>query len=503
MNAMITSAAERDARVAILNSFLSTPHRKLDELAPLHAQAIARDPLFYGHLAVWYGETGEVRDHKALFVAHLLTGDFAELREVGWMLMQGLAPYEVARVVDHAKRTVGKAPRALKSAVAHYLRTREANPRQFDGAALRAREDLKHLYAGLRLKPGARAQAILFDDRPPADSPLAAVKRLAQAETAEEQAAIILDNKIPYLTAIGAVKQVTPPLLVALIAAMSPQEVINSLAALQRRGAMDEPEVKALIEQKLKAAETDKRVSTLKAKRAMTAATLDDETTRTLTEVVDRRVADKVEIKRATALFVDKSGSMTEAIKVATELAALIGAVVTADFRVYAFDTAAFELKVKVARGQRPKLSDWEQVFKLVKADGGTSIGAPLAKMHKEKVIVEQIVLVTDEGENTAPLFGDAYAAYSAELKVAPSVIIVHVGSSAPAFSANLRRQAIELARYEFTGDYYSLPNVLPLLALPTRAELVDQIMARELPRRPRPPANDGRPAEGSAEHSI
>ncbi len=39
--------------------------------------------------------------------------------------------------------------------------------------------------------------------------------------------------------------------------------------------------------------------------------------------------------------------------------------------------------------------------------------------------------------------------------------------------------------RYEFKGDYYSLPNVLPLLAMPSQAELVEQIMARELPRRP------------------
>jgi hypothetical protein len=51
------------------------------------------------------------------------------------------------------------------------------------------------------------------------------------------------------------------------------------------------------------------------------------------------------------------------------------------------------------------------------------------------------------------------------------------------------------VTRYEFTGDYYSLPNLLPLLALPTRAELVDEIMARELPRRPTTSGN-GRPTE-------
>ena len=48
-----------------------------------------------------------------------------------------------------------------------------------------------------------------------------------------------------------------------------------------------------------------------------------------------------------------------------------------------------------------------------------------------------------------------------------------------------LRRQGIEVWTYGFTGDYYALANVLPLLALPTRAELVETIMARDLPRRP------------------
>src|SRR2546430_8331089 len=124
----------------------------------------------------------------------------------------------------------------------------------------------------------------------------------------------ILDNRIPYLTAIGAVKHVTPALLVALIAAMSPQEVINSLAALKRRGAMDDPDVKALIERKLHEAGADRRVSTLKAKRAIAAADLDAETERVLTDVTDRRVAEKVEIRRPTALFVDQSGSHAQGI---------------------------------------------------------------------------------------------------------------------------------------------------------------------------------------------
>ena len=105
-------------------------------------------------------------------------------------------------------------------AVAHYPTTHERNPKQFDGAVLRALRDLKHLYASPCLKPGERAQAILFAEQPPEDSPLAALKRLARAEIANEQAQIILDHKIPDRTAIGPVRHVTPALLVALIDAV-------------------------------------------------------------------------------------------------------------------------------------------------------------------------------------------------------------------------------------------------------------------------------------------
>jgi hypothetical protein len=477
---------ETDVRVQILNSFLTTPHRKLEELAPLHTSALERDPLFYGHLAPWYFAKGEVRDHKLLFVAHLATCEYPEFREAAWVMLQQLAPYEVARALDHTKKVIGKTPRSFKSAIVHYLRTREENIRQFDGAALRARNDLKHLYASLRIKPGTRAQAVLFDEQPPADSPMAALKQLAKAATADEQARVILENKIPYTTAVGAIKQMTPAVLVALINAMSPQEVINNMASLQKRGAMDNAEVKALIDQKLAAAATDKRVSTMKAKKAIQAAQLDSETEQALTAITDQRVAAKVEIKRSTALFVDKSGSMSQAIEVAKQLAGLISAVTTADFYVYAFDSAAFEIKVGVPNGKRPAFSDWEKAFKFIKADGSTSIGAPLAKMTKDKKYVEQILIVTDEGENSSPTLAEAWVEYCQEMSAAPSVIVVQVGGTYDQFAQSLQRKGVELTRYAFSGDSYSLPNILPLLAMPSKAELVDLIMGFEIPERPK-----------------
>ena len=68
-------------------------------------------------------------------------------------------------------------------------------------------------------------------------------------------------------------------MLVALINSMSPQEVINNLKSLQARGAMDPPEVKALIDEKLKQAQKSDRVSGYKARVAIATTQLDPATT--------------------------------------------------------------------------------------------------------------------------------------------------------------------------------------------------------------------------------
>src|SRR5918912_2420745 len=229
---------ERDVRLEMLNSLLTTPHRKLADVAELHQTMLERDPLFYGHLAVWYQRHGDVRDHKEVFVGNLLTSEAAEHRGAGFMLVQQLPPYQVARVVDFVKQQRGTLPRSARTAVTRYLRAREAKPHFFDAAALRARKSMKRLYAGLHIRPDERADAILFKDAPPADSLAYALKQLAQARTPVEQAQLIVTHRIPYTVAVGAVRQLTPVVLVALIHQMTPQETINSLKSLKARGAL-------------------------------------------------------------------------------------------------------------------------------------------------------------------------------------------------------------------------------------------------------------------------
>jgi hypothetical protein len=469
---------ERDLRLDMLNSLLTTPHRELEKVSGLHDELMTLDPIFYGHLAVWYLRNGDVRDHKEVFVGNLLTSEVEEHRGAGFMLVQEFPPYQVSRVVDFLKAHKHKVPRTARTAVTQYLRKREANPALFDRAALRARKAMKHLYASLHIAPGSRADAILFKNTPPEDSLAATMKRLAAAKSAQEQAEIIVDKGLPYTVAVGAIRELTPTVLVALINAMTPQETINNLKSLKARGAMDTPEVKALIDAKLEEASKSNRVSALKALVAADATDLDAETVARLETVANEQVKRRGRISRSTALLVDKSSSMDQAIEVGKQIAALVAGVAEADLFVYAFDSAPYPV-----RANGTELTDWEKAFAHLRAGGATSIGAPLEAMRIRKEKVEQIILVTDEEENTSPMFADVYANYQRDLGVAPNVVIVKVGQASTWLEDKLKGK-VPVDTFTFSGDYYSLPNLIPLLARPSRLELLMEILDTPLPVR-------------------
>lgn len=477
---MIMSDTERDWRLMLLNSLLTTPHRELDAVAAVHDETLECDPLFYGHLAVWYQREGDVRDHKEVFIAHLLISALAEHREAGFVLLQSLPPYQVARVVDFLKGSKAKLPRSARTAVGRYLRQREAQPTQFDRAALRSRKAMKRLYAGLHIKPSERADAILFKNTPPEDSLAYKLKVLAKATDPAEQARLIVAHQIPYTIAVGALTRVTPAVLVALIDAMTPQEVINHLKALKARGAFDHPQVKALIEGKLEQAKQDPRVAAFKTRVAETAAAgLDADTAQQLAEVADAQLKRRGRISKPTALLVDKSGSMEEALEVGKRIAALISGVCEAELTVYAFDTMPYPVQA-----QGSSLNAWEKAFRRLRAGGGTSIGCGLEALRLAKIEVEQVVIVTDEGENNPPYFAEVLENYQRTLLVTPNVVIVKIGHACDYLERRLKDKQAGVETFTFDGDYYALPNLAPLLTRPSRLELLLEIMDTPLPQR-------------------
>ncbi|HEX7900355.1 MAG TPA: vWA domain-containing protein [Planctomycetota bacterium] len=471
---------EQDLRLRVLNALLTTPHRELENTHPVHADLVKQDPLFYGHLAAWYRNHGDVRDHVDTFVVTLCLSDFPGHRDAGLAMLRELPPYQVGRVVDFVRKGLKKnVPRSLKTEVERYLREREADPLRFDGAALQARKVLKELYAVLHIKPGPRAQAILFDDAPPPDSRLAVLKTIAKSKDPAEQAKLIVEHRIPYRIAATVVAQMTPSVLVALIETMTPQELINNVKSLQKRGALDQPEVRALIEEKLEKAKGAKRVSAFKAKEAVKAADVDDALAEKLHAVTQSQVKAKGAIKRSTALLVDKSGSMDMAIELAQKLGALVAGVMEAPFHVYAFDSIAYPVAAAGA-----DLREWEKAFMGIKAHGNTSVGVAVDALLRRKQAVEQIVIVTDEEENAPPFFVETLSRYRAALKVDPNVVFVKVGKALDTLEKQCLAAGVAFDAFHFKGDYYALPNLIPILSRPSKLDLLIEILETPLPAR-------------------
>ena len=518
---------ERDLRSELLNTLLTTPHRDLSELYPIHDRMIQQDPLFYMHMAAWYADHGQVRDHKEMFAVMLSLSSFEGHRDVGLALLRQLPPYELARIVDFIKGSVVKrrmpkasqagggkhqydmvaknvglfrnVPRSMRTEVMRYLREREEDPGRFDRTVMVARSSLKRLYAGLHITPSSRAQAILFKDNPPADSLAFVVKQIAQARTPADQARAIVEHRIPYRVASSLIKEMSPMVLAALIEVMTPQEVINNIASMKKKGAFNNPDIKGLVDAKISAAKGDKRVSAYKAKVAIKAADAQGELAESLEAVTESQVKAKGKITRSTALLIDKSGSMNVAIEVGRQLGALISTICEAELFVYAFDTVAYAIEPRqivnllkrafgLAQGPQephpPSLSDWEKAMAGINAGGNTSCGIAISRMLQKRQRVEQIVMVTDEGENTAPTFKGAYQQYADEMKVRPAVILVKIGQVSNRLEVACAELGVAPQVFEFRGDYYALPNVIPLLSYPSLADMVMEVLDYPLPRR-------------------
>ena len=517
MAATVMKKTEEDIRTKMLNTFMACPHRDTDKVKDIHEELQEKDPLFYAHLASWYKRNGELRDHNEVFCALLTCDNYIDNRETGLALFRDQPPFMKSKILGFIKgkkvklrkktgkkKKIGRkmvdevtieeksvglkraVPTALKTEVRNYLRWLESDPARFDGTATRNFKDLKFLYAanGLQIRPCPRAQQILFERKYPEDSKLNVYEKISNAKRPQDAAKLIVENKIPYTVAVGLVEKITPSILVALINNMSPQEVINNVASLQEKGAFDNTETKKLVEAKLEKAKKSRNVSALKSKTAKSTGRVKDKAiAKALDDVADVQVKQSGQIKIPTAIFVDRSGSMDRAIEVGKSVAALVSGASESDLYVVAFDTAAQEVK-----SQGKAMSDWERAFRPIRAGGGTSIGCALDFMIRKGYYAEQIVVITDEGENQGPYFHQVYPKYQEKFKVSPHVTIIQIDTwGGSAFSRYLTQAKIDFDTYKPDGkDYYGLPGLLKLLSRKSTLDLVYEIMETPLvTRRP------------------
>lgn len=476
-------------RNEILSELSKSPHGKLNEYIPVGLRACKQEPEFFAHLIAWDHKKGQIRDAKAaLPIVSLLSPDYpADLAENSLAHLAKLSPRELNKAYRFALEQKMKSShlKGLNKFVGAYLHNSEENWRIWDRIAIVHRHTLKELYALTHTKPKSeRVNVILFGrdfekkkQKFPKTSIFQKVADLSNmSET--EAAGTILEYKIPFLIAIGAIGKKmkdSSDLVLALIKRMSHTELVTNVKMLEQFGMKNNPALKGAFDEAVtKAATSTKNV--LKTTRA--AEQVKDESLKNqLRGLQDKQLA-SMAVEGNWLILGDRSTSMTEAIELARQVAATLAKMVKGKVWLTFFNTAPQTIDVTGAA-----LDHIQAATRYINASGGTSIGCGLQRMMDEKIELDGIAIVSDAQENATPWFADVYKKYSKMIDKEVPVYLYRTKNLSNYggdrdLKQTMNNSSFDLQEFDLTNatDYYSLPNLVSTMRT-NRYSLIDEIM--------------------------
>jgi hypothetical protein len=462
---------------------------KMKEALKLLYPLTQDDPYFLAHLAAWSARgSNQSRDIKllAVYLNAMSAGDGTpfvkggtlrkpNLRLVSHALFGDFDPKQFARLASF--RRLKWSPNEHPNAV-HFPRSlREAMERYLNSLSLDTLN--KHLAAGFRrhLIAGYR----LLQVQPPNE--MAALLRykqknvpLQKAETAnpfagltdQEIAEKIERERIPFSRALSMLEREPSPLMLsALFEVASGNQLIVQLNLFEKAGLLSIPEFAERFYAKIK------HTATTSVDRLDTVAKgLKPEIKEKLQEVrAETRQTQLGKLDGKLHLDIDKSGSMSAAIALAKECAAVLCDVVGAeDFTWGLFDSRGYAVKDKPITKEHA-----HRALFGVAADGSTDCFANYrAVMAKHPV--QYYIWITDEDHNHGSM--DISALPKPEV-----AIIVHAGGRSNTLSQILRRHGIEPVPLKPEALKESALVVQAIkTALRGQMAIIDEIMAFPLP---------------------
>jgi hypothetical protein len=480
------------SRSILFAELMKVQHR---EYAPMVAQlreAIELDPDFIARACVYTATGGSaIRDTVDTAIITLLQASptFPEYREAGRCLLlgndvyriepdvSGIEPFRVFRIDDFIRKSDRKVSRLMTNTMKDYLYFLENHPVRFDGVAILNRRALKNVYRHYHVRPGQRAQAILFDNNPPADSKLAVLKAIANSQDIHEQVKLVVENRIPYMVAASILPKISPAVGIALVEVMSPTEALNSRSWLERSSLLGIQEVKDAYLAKVKKATK----SVASAEHRKSAAGADADVDAAISVAKETSVQQAKKIEKATLILVDRSSSMERAIEVAQQFGSRIAPMVSGDLMVVAFHDYAQEIKVT-----DNTLAGWQTAFRGIRPGGWTSMQAGLDLALHNGFMPEQVVIITDGGENRGN-YAMSLKAYEQRTGYSVHTVIMQIRnrSGMSDLVHNLNSVGIRHDLFETDGsDYYIYDQVAAILGGPPAKTIVERILETELPRR-------------------
>ncbi len=480
----------------ILSSLTKSAHGKLTDYCHIGHKAVKEDPEFYSHLMAWDFIHGQIRDTKVAFpMIHLASGEDTlefvsnSLAHLALLsprdLMRSLRFHKEMRLYDTNHFTTDGHPghsKAIKRVISRYLRAREAKWGWWTKTVLQHRTSMKGLYAITHTKPLEAADSILFKGIYPKGTVLSTVSQLKDMAPSEA-AGYILNQKIPFLVAQGAMgaKIKDPAVVLALINQMSPTELVTNTKMLERLGIKANPALRSAYAEATRKASSSKK-TTFKATTAAAVLEDDNPLKEKLLGLQEKQIDAMGGIEGDWLLLIDKSGSMSTAIKVGLEVAAALARSIKGSVHLVFFDTSPRYIDA-TGKSYDALLKETQHIT----ANGGTSIGVGLQYALERKLPVDAISIVSDAAENSYPQFAAVYEVASKMWGRQVPVYLYQVKGTdhymhAAIFFENCKKVGLALEIRDLTAgvDYYSLPAIVQTMKV-DRYSVLDEIMQTPL----------------------
>jgi hypothetical protein len=464
----------------IISELSRSTHGNLADYINVGKKAVKNEPEFFAHLIAWNQIKGQVRDSKvALPIISFAVPDFPEeLSENSLAHFATQGPREMLKAFRFAKAVGMKSSKRKKlmKVVAQFLTQKESPWKNWQHFAAQHKHTLKELYVLSHTKPqDARVQSVLFERELPKGSIFEAIANLKNM-TSSEAAGTIMEWRIPFIVAQGALgdKIKDGAIVQALIERMSATELVTNTAMLEKLGMKNNPIIRGAYDKALEKAQSSTK-NVLKTTRA--AENVKDEKVKAQLQGLQDKQLKSMAVEGNWLVLGDMSSSMVTAIDVAKEVAGTLAKMVKGKVWLTFFNTAPQTIDVTGA-----PLDVIKKATQYIRASGSTSIGCGLQRMLDAKQELDGIAIISDGGDNTAPLFAPTYKKYSAWIGKDVPVYFYQCVGDPPALISHMAADHQDMQIFDLTQkiDFYSIPNLVATMRT-NRYSLVDEVMETKL----------------------
>ena len=493
-------------RSEIVNKLNLSLHGDLAAYRSVIGEACKSDPEFLAHLIAFDFTNGQIKDTKvALPVITLASKDFPdELVENSLAHLAMQPPRELLKALKFSidSNAPARRQKAFDRMVRTYLAGKEAVPAKWNHVAVRHRRALKGLYALTHARMPEWASAVLFGFKKdengnkvslsiPPGSIFADIANLSRMAPAQAAATIQKWHLSPLIVS-GAMTgakaaQQDSAVVQAGIEQMSDTELITRAASLEKKGLSRNSALKDTFRKKVGKATASKKAT---LKTSVAADEVEDEGLKTLLrEVQERQIQAQKDSGRGIdgnwLVICDRSQSQDIAIELGAHVAGAIAKFVTGKVYLVFCNSDATPIEVT-----GKSLDEIKTAVRYVSAHGPTSYGVGLAWALDKKLDLDGIAIVGDGGENTAPLFVNAYQVYKRKIDKTPPVYLYQTycspqyalspGGNPRNFARLMEDSGETFTQYDFTSgkiDYYSIPNIAQSMNA-SRFGVVEKVMA-------------------------